>query len=103
MSSDRMHEEALRKLSQGLSLAQEAIDLLAGESVQRKLSIRAAVKRVLSRNGPMHVRDIAQEVQGLGVEFDSEDPAYPRRAVAAICSTRTDQFKRVRPATYELV
>jgi hypothetical protein len=51
----------------------------------------------------MHVTDIARELQVLGVEFDSEDPTYPRRAVASICSTRTNEFKRIRPGTYALV
>jgi hypothetical protein len=103
MSPDRMHEEAMSKLSQALRLAQEAIDLMAGERVRQKLSIRGAIKRVLGRQGPMHVTDIAKEVQLLGVEFDSEDPTYPRRAVASICSTRTNEFKRIRPGTYALV
>lgn len=102
MTESGRHEEAMKKLSQGLRLAQEAIDLLAGEPVRRKLSIRIAIKRVLAQQGPMHVTDLAKEVQVLGVEFDSEDPTYPRRAVAAICSTRTNEFKRIRPATYAL-
>ena len=103
MSHTQMHEEAMGKLSQALRLAQEAIDLLAGERVQQKLSIRNAIKRVLDRKGPMHVTEIAKEVQVIGVEFDSEDPTYPRRAVASICSTRTNEFKRIRPGTYALV
>jgi hypothetical protein len=103
MSHAGMHTEAMGKLSQALRLAQEAIALLAGERVQQKLSIRNAIKSVLDRTGPMHVTDIAKEVQVLGIEFDSKDPTYPRRAVASICSTRTNEFKRIRPGIYGLV
>jgi hypothetical protein len=102
VSPSEMHKEAMKKLSQALSLAQEAVDLLAGTPVQEKLSIRTAVKRVLSQKGPRHVADLASDVQALGVEFDSEDPNYPRRAVASICSTRTNEFKRIKPGTYAL-
>lgn len=102
MPRNDVHEEAMRKLSHALRLAQEAIDLLAGEPAPQRLSIRSAVKRVLSRKGPMHVIDLANEVQALGVKFDSDDPTYPRRAVASICSTRTNEFKRVSPGKYAL-
>ena len=102
MSPEGIHEEAMKKLSQALRLAQEAIDLVTGERPEQRPSIRSAIRRVLDHKGAMHVTDIAREVQVLGVEFHSKDPTYPRRAVASICSTRTDEFKRTKPGTYEL-